>query len=239
MTESEWLACTDSTPMLEFLRDKATERKWRLFAVACCRRIWHLLADEHSQDAVALAERLADGMATSGQRRSLWKQLCEFEQMPWWQMNSRSAAGWSIANPLTLREVQDCASLTIHAALAHAQETGQVVIEQVADYVPIMEPIWGPMKAVQAIFLRDIFGNPFRPISLNPAWLTPTVVGLATVAYDERGLPASELDTARLAVLADGLEDAVCDNAELLAHCRGPGPHVRGCWAVDLLLGKS
>jgi hypothetical protein len=90
--------------------------------------------------------------------------------------------------------------------------------------------------------LWDIFGNPFRPITINPAWLTwndGTVVRLAQSAYEERHLPAGLLDNARLVVLADALEEASCDNAEILSHCRGPGPHVRGCWVVDLLLGRN
>jgi hypothetical protein len=86
---------------------------------------------------------------------------------------------------------------------------------------------------------RDIFGNPFRPASVEPEWITPTITNLATAAYDERVLPSGELDPARLAVLADALEEAGCDNADILSHLRSPGPHVRGCWVVDLLLGKE
>jgi hypothetical protein len=91
----------------------------------------------------------------------------------------------------------------------------------------------------QSKVIRDIFGNPFRPIALNPAWLTPTVTTLATSAYNECSLPSGELDTIRLAVLADALEEAGCDNAAILGHLRSPGPHVRGCWALDLVLGKE
>ena len=92
-----------------------------------------------------------------------------------------------------------------------------------------------PMMAI----LRCIFVNPFRPVSLDPAWRTPTVTALATATYEERILPAGTLDPDRLAVLADALEEAGCDNADILAHLRGPGPHVRGCWVLDLLLEKE
>jgi hypothetical protein len=91
--------------------------------------------------------------------------------------------------------------------------------------------------------LRDIFGTlPFRPVAVERGWLTwadGAILGLARAAYEERMLPASTLEPARLAILADALEDAGCTDADILRHCRGPGPHVRGCWVVDLILGKS
>jgi hypothetical protein len=89
------------------------------------------------------------------------------------------------------------------------------------------------------LFLRDLFDNPFRPVTLSPGWRSPVVQGLAQAAYDEREQRAGPLDNARLAVLADALGEADCTDALLLGHLRGPGPHVRGCWAVDLLLGKG
>src|SRR5262249_17879854 len=97
-------------------------------------------------------------------------------------------------------------------------------------------------EAAQAPLLRDIFGNPFRPVTTNPAWLTwsdGTVVKLGEAIYQERELRSGPLDLTRLAVLADALEDAGCADPDLLGHLRGAGPHVRGCWAVDLLLGKE
>jgi hypothetical protein len=89
---------------------------------------------------------------------------------------------------------------------------------------------------VKARLLRCLFGNPFRPVVLDPAWRTPDVVALARAAYDERLLPHGDLDPARLAVLADALEESGCTAAEVLAHLRGPGPHDRGCAAVDSCL---
>ena len=82
--------------------------------------------------------------------------------------------------------------------------------------------------------VREIFGNLFRPVNVNPAWLVwndGTIPKLAQSIYDDRAFD-------RLPVLADALEEAGCTNAEILEHCRGPGPHVRGCWVVDLVLGK-
>jgi hypothetical protein len=86
-------------------------------------------------------------------------------------------------------------------------------------------------RRTQADLIRDIFGNPFRPVTLNPSWLTSTVVPLARQMYDTR-------DFSAMPILADALQDAGCNNPDILDHCRGEGPHVRGCWVVDLVLGK-
>jgi hypothetical protein len=94
-------------------------------------------------------------------------------------------------------------------------------------------------RRVQSSLLRDICGlSPFRPITLSPAWRTPTVLALAEAAYDHRQLPSGHLEGERLAILADALEEGGCDHAELLQHLRGPGPHVRGCAALDAVLGR-
>jgi hypothetical protein len=90
--------------------------------------------------------------------------------------------------------------------------------------------------------VRCIFGNPFRPSSINPTWLAwdgGTVVKLAEAAYEQRAEPRGLLDATRLSVLADALEDAGCTDSELVSHLRSPEPHVRGCWAVDLVRGRS
>jgi hypothetical protein len=105
-------------------------------------------------------------------------------------------------------------------------------------------PVYAALRGADEIaakcpLLRCIFGNPFRPLTLDPGWRTPQVVALAHAAYEQRELPAGQLDPARLAVLADALEHAGCTKEDILDHLRGPGPHVRGCWAVDLVLGKS
>jgi hypothetical protein len=94
------------------------------------------------------------------------------------------------------------------------------------------------IRVKQALLLRDIFGNPFRPIAINPAWQTPTVVALAHAAYEERLLPSGELNQLRLAVLAEVLEEAGA-GGELMEHLRGPGLHVRGCHVIDLLTGRT
>jgi hypothetical protein len=87
-------------------------------------------------------------------------------------------------------------------------------------------------QAQQAVLQRDIFGNPFRAVTLDPQWLTSTVLLLARGIYEDRAFD-------RLPILADALMDAGCDSADILDHLRGPGPHARGCWVLDLILGKE
>ncbi len=84
----------------------------------------------------------------------------------------------------------------------------------------------------QTVLLRDIFGNPFRPVAFDPAWRTEHTVGIAAKMYEDR-------DFAAVPILADALEEAGCDGEAILSHCREPGVHVRGCWVVDLVLSKD
>jgi hypothetical protein len=97
----------------------------------------------------------------------------------------------------------------------------------------------GRIARIHAALFRDITGNPFRPCGLDPALRTTTVTNLAHAAYDQRTLTTGTLDLARLAILADALEEAGCTNTDILNHLRGPDPHIRGCWALDALLGQS
>jgi hypothetical protein len=84
----------------------------------------------------------------------------------------------------------------------------------------------------QCGFIRDMFPNPSCALNADPSWCTSTVVALASQMYESR-------EFSPMPILADALQDAGCDNADVLDHCRGPGPHVRGCWVVDLVLGKG
>jgi hypothetical protein len=228
MTESEWLACTDPKPMLDFLNwwapfvwGRASDRKLRLFACACCRRVWHLAPHDDTRGAVEAAERFADGGGTAADLLRVHVSAAQvfYDYLREGRQADREAAR------------ADC-SAAATAAWTAANLSGEwSLAAEVAGGVNA-----GPARAD---LLRDIFGNPFRPATVLPPWQTPQAVGLAQATYDERELPAGTLDPARLAVLADALEDAGCDEADLLGHLRGPGPHVRGCWAVDLILGKQ
>jgi hypothetical protein len=223
MSEQEWLEWRDPGMMLRHLLQGTTsERKLRLFAVACCRRIWHLLRDESSRQAVRLAESYADGLASK-------------EELVHVADNARTAAIMlhGMADDLWSSEL-----LTAAYAADAAMWAATCPVDQ-ADYAwqtarsaggePFMA---SPEPVAQCDLLRDIFGNPFRPVALDPAWQTATVLALAQSIYHKRAFD-------RQPFLANALEDAGCDNADLLAHCRGLGEHVLGCWAVDLILGKT
>jgi hypothetical protein len=220
MTEQKWLACTHPQKMLEeFLRGRASERKLRLFAAACCRRVWHHLTEEQSRRAVDVAERFADGGATTGQRAAALREARKYPARDTEAATYAAAAAKYAAD----RRALSAAWYAAEAAACHGGQRKARPAEEKA----------------QAALLRCIIGNPFRPLTLSPAWQTPQVVALAQAAYEQRDLPAGTLDLTRLAVLADALEEAGCTGQTILGHLRRPGPHVRGCWVVDLLLGKS
>jgi hypothetical protein len=224
MTEQQWLTCNDPTPMLEFLRGKASDRKLRLFACACCRSVWHLLLDNSSRRAVEVAERFADGATTD-------EELNEARENAW------EFTDYGVVNLIEQFPKLDSDALNAGDAPAWAAEMPDRVLSE--KHFPPLRASIAAQRALgssegkaQTHMLRDVFGNLFRPVAFNPAWLTPKVVALAQQVYDDRAFD-------RLPNLVDVLEQAGCHNAEILGHCRGPGPHVRGCWVVDLLLGKG
>lgn len=228
MTEQEWLCCTDPGPMLDSLQGKVSDRKLRLFACACCRHIWDLLTDARSRRAVEVMESYADGSATEKQRQAtqtaaeeVWnpgeEDDADLDNGPAWAADVL-IRGQFIGDQWVIKG-KAWASIVVEAA----QQGG----------------LRKSKKQAQAILLRDILGNPYRPLLVNPGWQTSSVTALAQCAYGERILPSGIFDPDRLAVLADALEESGCTDADILNHLRGPGPHVRGCHVVDTLLDKS
>jgi len=213
MTEEEWLACTDPQKMLEFLGGKASERKLRLFAVACCRRVWRFLSDPRSKKAVEQTEEYADGSLTDE------------------ELQGAGSAAWEAH-----LQQHDAAYHASQAAVWAADESPIVAASEAADAAiaaTVCDPDDPEEDAIyQAMVLRCIFGNPFRPVTVAPSWRNSAVTALAQAIYTDRAIE-------RHPILADALKEAGCTNGDILAHCRGPGPHVRGCWVVDLLLGKQ
>ena len=218
VTEAEWLACTDPQPMLEYLRGKASDRKLRLFACACCRRLWHLMNDKRSRDAADVAEEYADGLLMDVDFS------CHFDAWRAALYKSRQSRGRRSVYAAILTS---CHFDAWHSALYTSRSTAKSVGrggDKFSEY------------EVQAALLCDIFGPlPFRPITLGPSWLTwhsGLLVSMARRMYDSR-------DFSDMPVLADALEESGCQDQDILRHCRSGGEHVRGCWVVDLLLGKE
>jgi hypothetical protein len=242
MTEAEWLTCTDPAPMLEFLRGKASNRKLRLFAVACCRHIWHLLGDWRVTEAVEKAEQYADKASALQELRIAYDNAevaCIEAYHAVHDPEGREATTWKIPPSFFDITMDACAAATAASHAANPHNTS--ALEGAARYArealarcddSKRQSSMKDEQVAQADLFRDIFGNPSRPVPVNPAWQTNNVLALAQTIYDDRAFD-------RLPILADALEDAGCDNADILNHCRQPGEHVRGCWAVDLLLGKS
>jgi len=291
MTEAEWLSCSDPHAMLKYLMDRprslkqrvtawfgvwpeqVSARKLRLFAVACCRRIWDLLVDQRSRFAVEVCERYADDQAS----RSEMKQAAaaalaaavdtagpRFAASRWMAIARARATEAAVgavdpkhhvheaaaqareavraltrdvksATPLELPRPAVVPPLTEWVGLTQAQDSSassSSIRKHVPEQTDSGEKAWLAERQLQADLVRDIFGNPFRPVSMNRSWVTDAVKALAQTIYTERSFE-------RLPELAQALEEAGCTDAEVLSHCRTAGAHVRGCWVTDGLLGKQ
>jgi hypothetical protein len=308
MTEQEWLGCDNPDPMLEFLRTKASDRRLRLFAVACARQAFALesqLPDQLRQSlwqpwnpdgyaldmslfhhAIDLAEAAADDQIDREEWNRLKKHLlghpvtgcpagwdlcaaakphltpiaafeflaltaaftCSIPLDPdavavlssyaraaliFLQAGPAAAARQMSKNQGRVKDAQTVYTITFRrqrmedgierwiADTEVEQANGFFVLAAVSD-----------AQATNAALLREIFGNPFRPVAFDPAWRTPSVAAIAQTIYTERRF-------ADMPILADALEEAGCTKADLLDHCRGAGEHTLGCWALDLILGKE
>lgn len=212
MTDAEWQAATSPDQLLAHLGGGRSKRKLRLLACACCRRMGAFIPAEF-REMLATAERYADRQVRKSELPSHIKRFRHVDR----------AAG---AVVLVAHKHGSVESLRM--AIAEARW----VLAANGQGRHFGEPL-AAEGAVQADLLRDVFGNPFRPVALSPAWLTSTVLALAQGTYEDRAFD-------RLPILADALMDAGCDNDNVLSHCRDDSQaHVRGCWVVDLLLGKE
>jgi hypothetical protein len=251
VTEAEWDCCTEPGAMLTFLRRQAVwlvdlvpserqdaqrrhlmaivgDRKRYLFACACCHHLCPALPNEGCRQALRVAELFADGLADGEMlvtALAAVRATVEGEASEYFVSNAeRTAAQFARA---AAGAVRHAAALDVDAAREESAVAGvwAGLASSLAD-----------AESQQAMLLRDIVGSPFRPQSpADPAWLgwnDGSVGRLAGSIYDARAFD-------HMPILADTLEDAGCTDAELLGHLRSPGQHVRGCWAVDLVLGKS
>ncbi len=188
MNPERWQYADDPWPLLRHLLDRASERKARLLGVAHTRRALLKGSALKLDRVVDVAERFADGAATT-------------------------------------EELEAARAEHAYALVAPAPAAG-LIFGTVGNSCSLRE-----QRITACPLIRDIFGNLFRPVALDPAWRAEAVVALSRGMYESR-------DFAAMPVLADALDDAGRADADILAHCHGSGPHVRGCWVVDLLLGK-
>jgi hypothetical protein len=222
--EQEWLACTDPHRMQEFLQGRASDRKLRLFAVACCRSVWPLLSDPASRTAVEVAERFADGAAS---QREMDEAGDAAGDAPWPAIRAGNPYAECVAHAAIWATATDAGTA---AEVASGFARGCNQDNRRPDGTCIATHPEEERR--QALLLRDIMGNPFRPARVEPAWRSAQVLALARSIYDGHAF-------ARMPELATALETAGCGDQAVLTHCRGPGPHARGCWVLDLLLGKA
>jgi hypothetical protein len=269
VTEQEWIDCADPAAMLEYLRPTeavedptgpaaiapprhplATDRKLRLFACACCRTIWDVLTDDRSRKAIEASERFADRLITQRQLMAACgaAQRVVREVLPTGGSDAALVPAVQAAHTVA-KSAQTIPSRAELMAWLPGGVVNQVLgcreALKLARYdglrrlpVPLAEFMGKPFRPGLeerkrlAALLRDVIGNPFRPATLSPDERTSGVVSLARGIYEE---PAFD----RMPILADALEEAGCTNPGILHHCRGEGPHARGCWAVDQVLGRS
>jgi hypothetical protein len=242
MTKAEWLKCTDPQEMLVSFR--ITDRKLRLFAAACCRRIWNLLLEECSRNAVEVAERFADGLASDSERGAaecdafflhdyhaeIYESIRDDEELAEALNRMRR-----FTDPRAFSAAEAAANSVSSSVIDCGSYSARFALEAITN-----DPARNDERIVQCRLLRDIYvpGLPALSRSL-PTWNDESIPRLAEAIYEDRCLPDGTLDSTRLTVLADVLEDAGCTDSATLDHLRGPGPHVRGCWVLDLLLGRE
>ncbi len=243
MTEAEWLGAKAPSALIGFLDDPKQKRRLRLFALACCHRLSRFITDRRSIAAVEFADRYAEVGVRGRKGRA---SIAEAADAVYTELDvERDRA---TENTIQFAEVLVRIGGSLAAArLLHNDE--KAVARAVPEFLTSStafewallncgnRPVWKPEamrpeEQQQVAILRDIFGNPFRPVAFSASWRTDTALSLARQMYESREFGA-------MPILADALQDAGCENEDILSHCRGEGPHVRGCWVVDLVLGKE
>ena len=214
MTEAQWLDCDYPKPMLAFLKENGSDRKMRLFGVACCRLVWELLATNECRRTVELAERAADDPTIETELLAACRAVLD---------QGRDARGFSPPGSSRRGAAINAAFFASTSKMWHVQSLAEAVQTLAAR---------SGTAAHQCRLLRDIFGNPCHPVTFDASWRTLSVVSLAQTMYDNRTFD-------RMPELGDALERAGCRDQAILDHCRKPGEHVRGCWVVDLVLGNQ
>ncbi len=236
MTEAEWVACGSPAAMFVQIGGTALDRKRRLLGCGLGRHMWPALRDARSRAAVEVAERYADAAATEDQlaeaeagaravmlkmrkyNRSRSRYECLGTAVPVWASGS-GVRGWGVGD-------------TSEGDPAGGPAADAAIWEDAAEAMSREGGEWHGELRWLCGTVRCVFGNPFQPVTFGRNWRKKSVTEVAQAIYDERAFD-------RMPALADALEAVGCEDAEVLAHCRSGGPHVRGCWVVDGVLGKS
>jgi hypothetical protein len=220
-------------------------RKWRLLSVALCRRVWSLL-DNNARKAIELVEQFADGSRTSDDLKTARGLATAFQESLRTNVGMLTVPGHPSIPLLTALGSEPARRDAAEAVLAATAWDfyGSLDVDQVsaavcaATVAAQISANTAAERTLHAHLVREVVGNPFRFVAVYRSWITPTVQRLATSAYEDREAPGGHIDNLRLAILADALEESGCSSTDLLEHLRHPGPHIRGCWALDLILGK-
>jgi hypothetical protein len=224
ITAAEWLKAKTVIDLDLYRSAWKQFRKWRLFGVACCRRAMTLTPDARLEALAACAEDFAEGLVTWDEVKKVRRTLATI----------RKELGDTFGPDEAKHDVLDaldCATLKEAIGALGAEQKAQFAFAAVSR--PKFDAGYAREEREQVRLARDIFGNPFHPVAFDPAWRTRTAKALAKQMYDTR-------DFAAMPILADALQDAGCDNEDVLKHCRDAKQvHVRGCWVVDLVLAKS
>ena len=262
MTEAEWLSSIEPQSMLDFIEGTVTDRKLRLLGYAFVRLapitsdgkpMWDLLPECNwftspefleidCHTVIETVERAVDERI----REDEWARCYRHAYYVEWAAEPDAWLEDRVTDGARLRYVMACA---VQFTVKYATQKDQVFLGRyLVDYLRYLTPthrprVIGRFKRHVCHLLRDICGNPVRstmidpasqdcPVSLDPNWLAPKLISLAQRIYHERAFSL-------MTTLADALEAAGCNDSEILNHCRKPGAHNRGCWVVDLILGKS
>jgi hypothetical protein len=219
--------------------DDVPARKFYLFLAEIGRRLRHLMTDPGPIKMIDLCEQCAEGQITEDELSDLSDEHRPASPGPSYAADVADHLYYWVADryKVSTRSFYYAADVfaflaAVEARLLSPQVHDSEEVEAVRGH-PIFASARDRTELEWGAVVRDIYGpNPFRTAAFEPRWRTPEVIGMARLIYEERDFTA-------LPVLADALEDAGCDDADVLAHCRGPGPHVRGCWAIDLVLAKE
>jgi hypothetical protein len=243
---------------LGLIRPKSRhQRKLRLFACACCRRVWQWLKHDCSLTAIEVTEEFADGSVTARTRLEAWRRAAAVVQdeaaaLPY------GADGAASAVAITAAPIARRGTMSPSPAIEYALSVSQAASNCCAGYAAARVYEHNKFRAdlqeaarrasreyfnresgEQIGILQDMFGNPFRAITVDANWRTPQIVALAQAAYDDRDIPSGHLRPTSLGTLADALTQRGCASESILGHLQSPAPHVRGCWVIDLLRGKA